>query len=161
MGHYRSIFVSDLHLGARACQAEVFSGFLKKNTADNLFLVGDGPYLDMLKSRYPNVEFIGKKTGSDLAYYYQTADVFMFPSKADTFGVVMIESIACGTPVAAYPVTGPIDVVKPGINGELSENLASAVSEAFAISHKSVYNSSLKWTWERCYAQFKENLLDR
>ena len=124
-------------------------------------LVGDGPYLNTLKSRYPDVEFTGKKTGSDLAYYYQTADVFVFPSKADTFGVVMLESIACGTPVAAYPVTGPIDVVKPGINGALSENLASAVSEAFAISHKSVYNSSLKWTWERCYAQFKENLLDR
>lgn len=124
-------------------------------------LVGDGPYLNTLKSRYPDVEFAGKKTGSDLAQCYQTADVFVFPSKADTFGVVMLESIACGTPVAAYPVTGPIDVVKEGQNGSLNNHLVPAINNALAASRSNVYESSLEWTWERCYAQFKENLLDK
>ena len=74
-------------------------------------LVGDGPYLKTLKKKYPDVTFAGKQRGHDLAKYYQQADVFVFPSKNDTFGVVQIEALACGTPVAGYPVQGPIDVL--------------------------------------------------
>lgn len=123
-------------------------------------LVGDGPYLEYLKQRYPDTVFVGKKTGKALADYYREADVFVFPSRADTFGVVMIESIACGTPVAAYPVTGPVDIVKEGKNGSLAPHLLPAIKNALAVSRYETYQTSLEWTWERCYAQFKENLLD-
>lgn len=122
-------------------------------------LVGDGPYLKKLKKKYPDVEFAGKKTGSELAKHYQSADVFVFPSKADTFGVVIIESIACGTPVAAYPVTGPVDIINEGKNGALDEDLETAVKRALKVSRSSTYQSSLDWTWERCYSQFKQALL--
>lgn len=123
-------------------------------------IVGDGPYLDHLKKTYPDTEFTGKKTGKELADYYRQADVFVFPSRADTFGVVMIESIACGTPVAAYPVTGPVDIVKEGKNGSLAADLELAIENALTVSRYDTYQTSLEWTWERCYQQFKENLLD-
>jgi glycosyltransferase involved in cell wall biosynthesis len=122
-------------------------------------LVGDGPYLKELKRKYKDVEFTGKMTGHDLARYYQEADVFVFPSLNDTFGVVQIESLACGTPIVAYPVTGPIDVVQPGVNGYLSNNLEQSINQAYLLDRQKVYESSLLWTWENCYKQFKEILL--
>jgi glycosyltransferase involved in cell wall biosynthesis len=85
--------------------------------------------------------------------------VFVFPSKSDTFGVVNIESIACGTPVAAYPVTGPNDIIVEGVNGSLSENLSKAVEKCLYLDRESVYNSSKSWTWENCYNQFSNILL--
>ena len=122
-------------------------------------LVGDGPYLKTLKKRYPDVQFVGKKTGKELAEYYQHADVFVFPSKNDTFGVVMLESIACGAPVAAYPVTGPVDIVESGTNGFLHSNLQVATENALLVPRTTTYNSSLKWTWQHCYKQFSDCLL--
>jgi glycosyltransferase involved in cell wall biosynthesis len=122
-------------------------------------LVGDGPYLETLKSKYPDVIFVGKKTGKELGDYYRKATVFVFPSKADTFGVVNIEALACGTPVAAYPVTGPKDIIENGVNGYLSENLSEAIEKCVHLDREIVYNSSLKWTWENCYKQFSEILL--
>ena len=74
------------------------------------YVVGDGPYRAELEEKYPDVKFVGYKTGKDLAYYYANADVFVFPSQWETFGIVMIEAMACGTPVAAFPVQGPLDV---------------------------------------------------
>ena len=118
-------------------------------------VVGDGPYLKELKSKYPDVIFVGKKSGKDLADYYRQADVFVFPSVADTFGVVNIEALACGTPVAAYPVTGPIDIIEQGINGYLDNNLVTAIDKCLALDRSVVHQSSLKWTWENCYTQFK------
>jgi glycosyltransferase involved in cell wall biosynthesis len=122
-------------------------------------LVGDGPYLKTLKKKYPDVYFVGKKTGNDLARYYQGADVFVFPSKADTFGVVQIEALACGTPVAAYPVIGPKDIVKQGINGYMENNLTLAINQALHIDRHTVYKSSLKWSWKEAYKQFRLVLL--
>lgn len=125
-------------------------------------LVGDGPYLETLKNRYPDVEFVGKKKGSDLAYYYQNADCFVFPSRADTFGVVIIEALACGTPVVGYNVTGPKDIIEEGVNGYLANDwnqLSENVEKSFDLDRERVYNNSLKWTWENCYTQFKEILL--
>jgi glycosyltransferase involved in cell wall biosynthesis len=136
-----------------------FCGLTVPNTRK--IVVGDGPYLETLKKKYPLVEFVGKKTGRELAAYYQTADVFVFPSKSDTFGVVMLEAIACGTPVAAYPVTGPRDIIKEGKNGSLYPHLKPAIDRALAVSRYTTYLSSLEWTWENCYDQFKQNLLDR
>ena len=122
-------------------------------------LVGDGPYLKTLKKKYPDVVFAGKRKGHDLAQYYQQADVFVFPSKNDTFGVVQIEAMACGTPVAGYPVPGPIDVIKNGINGHIEKNISLAVNQALHLDRQKVYQSSLVWSWENAYKQFKNVLL--
>lgn len=121
-------------------------------------LVGNGPYLEELKTKYPDVEYVGYKKGTELAEYYANADVFVFPSKSDTFGVVMLEAIACGTPIAAYPVTGPIDVVEQGINGYTDENLASAVLLAKNCDRKIVEESSRKYNWTECTKTFFNNL---
>jgi glycosyltransferase involved in cell wall biosynthesis len=122
-------------------------------------LVGDGPYLETLKTKYSSVYFVGKKTGKELGDYYRKATVFVFPSKTDTFGVVNIEALACGTPVAAYPVTGPKDIIENGINGYLSKDLECAIQKCIRLDRELVYNSSKKWTWENCYKQFSEILL--
>jgi glycosyltransferase involved in cell wall biosynthesis len=117
-------------------------------------LVGDGPYLETLKKRYPDVLFVGKKTGKELGDYYRKATVFVFPSKADTFGVVNIEALACGTPVAAYTVTGPKDIIENGITGYMSEDLSEAVNKCLYLDREVIYDKSRKWTWENCYEQF-------
>lgn len=122
-------------------------------------LVGDGPYLNTLREKYLDVNFVGMKTGDELAKYYANADVFVFTSKADTFGIVMIESICCGTPVAGYPVSGPIDIVQPSRNGYISENLEEAVKKCLDLDREVVYNSSKKWTWENCWKIFENNLI--
>lgn len=122
-------------------------------------VVGDGPYRQELEKKYPCVTFVGVKRGEQLANYYRNADVFVFPSRTDTFGVVIIESLACGTPVAAYPVTGPIDILEQNVTGYVHEDLKTAVSRCLDINRDQVYNKSLVWSWESCYTQFKEILL--
>jgi glycosyltransferase involved in cell wall biosynthesis len=122
-------------------------------------MVGDGPYLKTLKKKYPDVHFVGKKKGHQLAKYYQSADVFVFPSVVDTFGVVQIEAMACGTPVAAYPVVGPKDVIEQGVNGYMDKDLTVAIKQCTKLARSKVYESSLKWSWENAYRQFKSVLL--
>jgi glycosyltransferase involved in cell wall biosynthesis len=122
-------------------------------------LVGDGPYRKHLEEKYKDVEFTGFKTGGELASYYQMADVFVFPSTWDTFGIVMIESLACGTPVAAYPVTGPKDVILPQIDGYLSYDLNYAISCCLKLDRDKVCQSSKRWSWENAWQIFKSNLI--
>lgn len=122
-------------------------------------LVGDGPYLEELKKKYPDVLFVGKKTGKELGDYYRRATVFVFPSKTDTFGVVNIEALACGTPVAAYPVTGPVDIIENLVNGCLSEDLEDAVQKCVELDRDIVESSASRWTWESCYEQFTSILI--
>lgn len=117
-------------------------------------LVGDGPYLSTLKSRYPDVVYLGKLTGHDLAAQYAAADVFVFPSRTDTFGVVMLESMSAGTPIAAYPVTGPVDVIESGINGFMHQDLMVAVEQCLSLDRNSVAKSSKSWSWQVCTQQF-------
>ena len=124
----------------------------------NKVLVGDGPYLLELTKKYPDVEFTGVMKGNQLADYYRNAKCFVFPSKADTFGVVMIEAMACGTPVAAYPVTGPIDVVDQGQTGWLNEDLFQAVENAIKLDRKNVCEYSQKWTWQSSTQEFVTSL---
>ena len=124
----------------------------------NKVLVGDGPYLLELTKKYPEVEFTGVMKGNQLADYYRNAQCFVFPSKADTFGVVMIEAMACGTPVAAYPVTGPIDVVDQGQTGWLNEDLFQAVENAIKLDRKNVCEYSQKWTWQSSTQEFVTSL---
>lgn len=121
--------------------------------------VGDGPMRKKYERMYPDVSFVGAKRGESLAYYYNLADVFVFPSKWDTFGLVMIEAMACGTPVAAYPVQGPLDVIDKNITGSMNHNLQQAVVRALDIDRETVFNGSLKWSWQNAWNIFKDSLV--
>lgn len=118
-------------------------------------VVGDGPDLDRLKELYPDTVFLGVKHGTELAAIYGSADVFVFPSKTDTFGLVMAEAISCGVPVAAYDVTGPKDVIRHGITGWLSDNLAISTNRAMRLPKSSVIGD---FNWEAATTTFIENL---
>jgi glycosyltransferase involved in cell wall biosynthesis len=124
-------------------------------------MVGDGPMLETYKSQYPDVTFTGFKTGLDLARYYANAEVFVFPSRWETFGIVMIESMACATPVAAYPCQGPKDVVEQGVTGFMEEDLATAVHRCIGLNRDTVLLGSQKWSWQRAWEIFRDNLLDK
>jgi glycosyltransferase involved in cell wall biosynthesis len=124
------------------------------------FMVGDGPMLETYKKRYPHVHFVGAKRGKELATYYQKADVFVFPSRWDTFGLVQIEAMACGTPVAAFPVQGPLDVVDHGVTGYLANSLYDSIYGALDLNRDQVYNGSLKWSWECAWEIFRDNLVE-
>jgi glycosyltransferase involved in cell wall biosynthesis len=124
-------------------------------------MVGDGPMKTHYEKQYRNVEFVGFKTGKELASYYQQADVFVFPSRWETFGIVMIESMACGTPVAAYPCQGPQDVVDVGITGFMNEDLAQAVTNCLSLGREQVYSGSQRWSWEQAWTIFKTNLVTK
>ena len=124
----------------------------------NLVIVGDGPYMSQAQELLPNAEFVGYKSGQELVDYYYNADVFVFPSSADTFGLVMIEAMAQGTPVAAFPVQGPIDVIEQGANGYMDRDLNVAIKRCLALDREQVKESSKHWTWEECWRIFEENL---
>jgi glycosyltransferase involved in cell wall biosynthesis len=126
----------------------------------DIIIVGDGPYRAELQKRMPQAQFVGYKTGSELADYYQQADVFVFTSKTDTFGLVMIEAMSLGTPVAAYPVRGPLDVIEPGITGAMNSNLYLAVKECLELDRDTVKQHGEKWTWNNCWNIFKNSLID-
>ena len=122
-------------------------------------MVGDGPMLEIYKKKYPDVEFVGFKTGNDLAYYYNLADVFVFPSRWETFGIVMIEAMACGTPVAAYPCQGPEDVIEDGVTGYMDENISDAIFMCTKLDREKVLEGSMKWSWDIAWKIFKESLI--
>lgn len=124
-------------------------------------VVGSGPQLQYLQQKYPHVEFVGMKTGTELADYYRLADCLVFTSRWDTFGIVMLEAMACGTPVAAYPVCGPNDVVEVDKTGALSADLKRAVVKALAIPRQKVLVGSYRWSWEKCWNIFEYNLVRR
>ena len=125
----------------------------------DIVVVGDGPYRTELESKMRNAQFVGYKSGPELADLYQQADVFVFPSRTDTFGLVMIEAMSLGTPVAAYPVRGPLDVIEPGVTGVMDDNLYLAVKAAEQLDRDQVKKASSVWTWEACWKIFKDNLI--
>jgi glycosyltransferase involved in cell wall biosynthesis len=133
--------------------------FCRLQTVGTKVLVGDGPHLPQLREKYPDVKFVGYKTGASLAQCYASSDVFVFPSKTDTFGVVMLEALACGIPVAAYPVTGPLDVIEPGVNGFMHEDLQQAVNSCVHMDTQKVAQTSLKFSWAACTDVFEQNLI--
>ena len=122
-------------------------------------MVGDGPIRDVYEKNYPDVEFVGFKTGLDLAYYYANADVFVFPSKWETFGIVMIEAMACGTPIAAYPCRGPKDIVSQGLTGYMNDDLSIAVDDCLNLNRDVVLEKSKEWSWENAWRIFRNNLV--
>jgi glycosyltransferase involved in cell wall biosynthesis len=117
-------------------------------------VVGDGPARAMLERRYPKAHFLGARFGEALASIYASADVFVFPSRTDTFGIVLIEAMASGLPVAAFPVTGPLDVIGESGAGALDENLREACLAALAIPRDKPREHSLNFTWRESARQF-------
>ncbi|MFP7755003.1 glycosyltransferase family 4 protein [Thermodesulfobacteriota bacterium B35] len=133
--------------------------FLNLTLPGSKVVVGDGPALAHLKRRYPEVLFTGAKRGVELARHMASADVFVFPSLTDTFGVVLLEAMACGVPVAAYPVTGPRYIVKNGINGYLDTDLGRAAIQALELTGLQSRLFARDFTWESCSKQFFGNLV--
>jgi glycosyltransferase involved in cell wall biosynthesis len=124
-------------------------------------VVGDGPARAELEKKYPAAKFVGYKYGEELASHVAASDVFVFPSRTDTFGLVLLEAMACGVPVAAYPVTGPIDVVTQGVTGELNEDLRAATLAALKLDPQQCRAYALANTWENATRQFLSQLAPR
>jgi glycosyltransferase involved in cell wall biosynthesis len=134
--------------------------FLKLDTPGTKVVVGDGPAREELTKRYPDAVFLGYRKGATLADCYASADLFVFPSKTDTFGLVMIEALACGLPVAAYPVTGPIDIITRPELGALDDDLGRAVEIAMRTGDPAACaEEGRRYTWENCTNQFLGNLV--
>jgi glycosyltransferase involved in cell wall biosynthesis len=142
-----------LYVGRVAIEKNL-AAFLSLELPGTKVVVGDGPQRRELEARFPDAVFAGTRTGVELASYYQRADVFVFPSRTDTFGLVMAEAMACGTPVAAYPVRGPIDVVKDPAAGVLDNDLRAAALAALALDRDRVRRYGERFTWEACSRQF-------
>ncbi|MAQ79519.1 MAG: alpha-mannosyltransferase [Rhodospirillaceae bacterium] len=132
--------------------------FLSLDIPGTKYVVGDGPALKVLRKKYPDVVFAGVREGEELAQYVAAADVFVFPSRTDTFGLVLLEALASGVPVAAYPVPGPLDVINGSPAGILDENLKSAVARALVVPPSICREHASKFSWDNSIAQFESNL---
>jgi glycosyltransferase involved in cell wall biosynthesis len=136
-----------LYAGRVAAEKGI-ADFLDARTPGTKVVVGDGPDRQRFASRYPHVVFAGYRFGDDLARWLAEADVKVFPSRVDTFGLVMLEAMACGTPVAAYPAPGPVDVVGDGVSGALHADLDTAIVRALTIPREAARAHALGFTWE-------------
>lgn len=142
--------------------------FLNAETDGTKVIVGDGPARAALAAQYPDAIFMGTRKGSELASIYASADIFVFPSKTDTFGLVILEALACGVPVAAYPVPGPLDII--GLDGRgptdallkpigaLDENLCAAIDTALMLDRSAAADYGAQYCWDKCTDQFLNGL---
>ena len=146
-----------LYFGRVAVEKNV-EAFLALDLPGTRVVIGDGPARAALERKYPDAVFTGYKFGEDLARHVAAADVCVFPSRTDTFGLVLLEAMACGLPVAALPVTGPIDVVRQGVTGVLDEDLRAATLAALALDPAACRAQALEHTWEAATRQFLANL---
>ncbi len=146
-----------LYVGRIAVEKNL-DAFLKLSGPGTKVLVGDGPARATLAAQYPEALFLGPMFGAELAAAYRAADVFVFPSRTDTFGLVMIEALACGTPVAAFPVTGPVDIVTPE-TGAMDEDLARAIEQALHKDGTACARYGGSFTWEASARQFLSALV--
>ncbi len=149
-----------LYVGRVAVEKNI-EAFLTLDLPGSKIVVGDGPQRAALAARYPAVHFLGARHGPALARAYAGADVLVFPSRTDTFGLVLIEALACGTPVAAYPVTGPKDVLAgaEGCIGALAEDLAVAATSALAADRAACRRHAERFSWRASAEAFLTNLL--
>jgi len=144
---------------ARVAPEKNLEEFFKLAYPGSKVMVGGGPLMEVYRKKYPDVVFVGVKRGRELAGYYQNGDVFVFPSLSETFGAVMIEAMGCGLPVAAFPCTGPIDVVDNGVTGYLDQDLKAAVDACLQLERAVVYEGSKKWRAEVSAEIFLKNLV--
>ena len=142
----------------RVAPEKNIEAFLRLDTPYEKMVVGDGPSLATYEKTYPRVHFVGAKHGKALARYYQGATVLVFPSLTDTFGLVMLEAMACGTPVAAFPSTGPRAVIENGVNGYIDTDLLRAVTHASALNRVEVAASVHKHRWSNVADVFLRHL---
>ena len=148
-----------LYVG-RVSKEKGIDEFLCLDVPGTKVVVGDGPARAGLERHYPDAKFLGYRKGDALAECYAAADLFVFPSRTDTFGIVLIEALASGLPVAAYPVTGPIDVITDDRFGVLDENLGRAVGRALATADRAACVAEAgRYTWANCTRQFRANLV--
>ena len=143
-----------LYVGRVAVEKNL-EAFLQLDIPGRKIVVGDGPQRSELEEKYPATEFVGYRFGRELAAMIAQADVFVFPSLTDTFGLVMLEALACGTPVAAFPVRGPLDVIRDPAVGCLDKNLGNAISHALQLDRKTCRAYALGYSWDRCAQQME------
>jgi glycosyltransferase involved in cell wall biosynthesis len=147
-----------LYVGRIAVEKNI-KAFLDLDLPGRKVLVGGGPQTRELQRRYPDALFAGHREGEALAEAYASADVFVFPSLTDTFGLVLLEALACGVPVAAYPVCGPKDVLTDPEAGVLSTDLREAALQALQLSREAARTHALRYSWENSARQFIENMM--
>lgn len=146
-----------LYVGRVAVEKNI-EAFLDADLPGSKIVVGEGPRLEHLRRTYPDTLFTGALFGEPLAEAYAAADCFVFPSRTDTFGLVLIEALAAGTPVAAYPVQGPLDVIGTHPAGALDKDIEVAARRALSISRQTARAFALTFSWEACTRQFIANL---
>lgn len=148
-----------LYVG-RVSSEKNIGAFLDLDLPGRKVVVGGGPQLDELRARYPDVTFTGKHTGEELAQCYASADVFVFPSRTDTFGIVLLEAMASGLPVAALPVCGPRDIIINGVSGILSDDLRAAALAAQNLDRDIVRATAAHYSWDNAARLFLANITD-
>jgi glycosyltransferase involved in cell wall biosynthesis len=146
-----------LYVGRLAIEKTV-EAFLELDLPGSKVVVGEGPAMTSLRAAFPTAHFLGLKVDDELAEIYASADVFVFPSRTDTFGIVLLEALASGLPVAAFPVAGPIDVIGRHGPGALDENLLQACRRALAIPRSKARAFALRYSWETSARQFLGNI---
>ncbi len=146
-----------LHLGRIAVEKNI-KDFLELDLPGSKVVIGDGPARAALEQAYPQAHFLGYRENGDLAAHLASADVMVFPSRTDTFGLVMLESMASGVPVAAYPVPGPRDVIRNGVNGWLDEDLRQAALSALDVDRAGCRRFAEQYSWENCSRQFLSHI---
>jgi glycosyltransferase involved in cell wall biosynthesis len=146
-----------LFVGRVAVEKNI-EAFLSLKLPGTKVVIGEGPALEDLRRRFPEARFLGFKTGEDLASHVAAADVMVFPSLTDTFGLVLLEAMASGVPVAAYPVPGPRDVVKHGQTGFIDGDLELAALGALEIEPDACRQHAVQFSWENCTRQFLDNM---
>ncbi|MEE4296181.1 MAG: glycosyltransferase family 1 protein [Wenzhouxiangella sp.] len=142
----------------RVAPEKSLEDFLSLDLPGSKVVIGDGPARASLQKRFPAAHFLGYKLGEELAKHVASADVFIFPSRTDTLGLVMLEAMACGVPVAAYPVPGPLDVVLNGVSGSLNEDLGTAVEEALRLDRSDCHAFASTFSWRSCTEAFLTQL---
>jgi glycosyltransferase involved in cell wall biosynthesis len=145
-----------LYVGRVAVEKNI-EAFLSLDLPGTKAVIGGGPLLDALRVKYPQALFLGPKFGDELAEYFAAADVFVFPSVTDTFGNVLLEALASGVPVAAYPVTGPKDIVTPDV-GCLNTDLREAALCALGVNREACRAYAEQFSWEACAHHFAHNI---
>ncbi len=146
-----------LYVGRVAVEKNI-EAFLRSSHPGSKVVVGDGPALARMREEFPQAYFLGRQAGIELAACYAGADVFVFPSRTDTFGLVMIEALACGTPVAAYPVAGPVDILTPEC-GAMNQDLDRAIARALTLDSEACLAHGRTFTWEASARQFLDALV--
>jgi len=146
-----------MYIGRVAVEKNI-RAFLSLDLPGEMWVVGGGPDLERLRREYPKVHFAGPQPHAELPRFYRSADVFVFPSRTDTFGLVLLEALACGVPVAAFPVAGPLDIIGTSGAGALDGDLRAAALKALEVPRESAYAHAKRYAWDQVARVFLGHL---